>query len=300
MSQTISRAEPVKVVRPVVDPIALVCDSPHSGTYYPQDFDFSIELQQLRQCEDTLIEQLWDTAPLVGATLVHATFPRSYIDPNRSEDDIDLSMLDGEWDGPVKPSQPCLRLGNGLVFSQTPTLQPIYSRRLHASEIKHRIESCWRPYRHALEDALAQSSTQQGKRWHLNLHSMPSNAYVRLGLPDKPLADIVLGNLHGESCSAAFADFVGDEFKRQGYTVALNDPYAGQDLVRTLGRPAHGQHSLQIEINRALYLDEKTREPKRQFHELRKRIHLVLQAIAGYIREEANHPKSHFNIKDTA
>ena len=295
-----SNTTPVKVIRPAGDPIALVCDSPHSGTYYPQDFDFAIELQQLRQCEDTLVEQLWDAAPLVGATLVHATFPRSYIDTNRAEDDIDLAMLDGEWNGPVAPSDRCLRLGNGLVFSKTPTLEPIYNRKLHAREIAQRIESCWRPYRHALEDALAQSSTQQGKRWHLNLHSMPSNAYVRLGLPDKPLADIVLGNLHGESCSAAFADFVGDEFKRQGYTVALNDPYAGQDLVRTLGRPAHGQHSLQIEINRALYLDEKTREPKRQFHELRKRIHLVLQAIAGYIREEANHPKSHFNIKDTA
>ena len=295
-----SQAIPVKVVRPVVDPIALVCDSPHSGTYYPQDFDFSIELQQLRQCEDTLIEQLWDAAPLVGATLVHATFPRSYIDPNRSEDDIDLAMLEGEWAGPVAPSQRCLELGNGLVFSQTPARQPIYSRRLHASEIKHRIESCWRPYRHALEDALAQSSTQQGERWHLNLHSMPSNAYVRLGLPDRPLADIVLGNLHGASCNPAFADFVGEEFRRQGYTVALNDPYAGQDLVRTFGRPAQGQHSLQIEINRALYLDEKTREPKRQFPELRKRIHLVLQAVAGYIREEVSQSKRHFNIKDTA
>lgn len=295
-----SNATPVKVVRPAVDPIALVCDSPHSGTYYPQDFDFAIELPQLRQCEDTLVEQLWDTAPLVGATLVHATFPRSYIDPNRSEDDIDLAMLDGEWKGPVAPSQPCLRLGNGLVFSRTPTLQPIYSRRLHASEIERRIEGCWRPYRRALADALTQSSAQHGERWHLNLHSMPSNAYERLGLPDKPLADIVLGNLHGASCSAGFADFVGEEFRRQGYTVALNDPYAGQDLVRTFGRPAHGQHSLQIEINRSLYLDEKTREPKRQFPELRKRIHLVLQAIAGYIREEAIRSKSHFNIKDAA
>lgn len=295
-----SNATPVKVVRPAVDPIALVCDSPHSGTYYPQDFDFSIELAQLRQCEDTLVDQLWDTAPMVGATLVHATFPRSYIDPNRSEDDIDLAMLEGEWAGPVAPSQPCLRLGNGLVFSKTPALQPIYNHRLHAREVNHRIESCWRPYRRALGEALAQSATPHGERWHLNLHSMPSNAYERLGLPDKPLADIVLGTLHGASCGAAFADFVAMEFKRQGYTVALNDPYAGQDLVRTFGRPAQGQHSLQVEINRFLYLNEKTREPKRQFPELRRRIHLVLQAIAEYIREEASHSTSRFNIKDTA
>ena len=291
---------PVNVIRPAAEPIALVCDSPHSGTCYPQDFDYAIDLQQLRQCEDTLVEQLWDTAPVVGATLVHATFPRSYIDPNRGEGDIDLAMLDGEWERPVAPSQPCLRLGNGLVFSRTPTLQPIYSRRLHASEIERRIEGCWRPYRRALADALAQAATRHGERWHLNLHSMPSNAYERLGLPERPLADIVLGNLHGASCGAAFADFVAEEFRRQGYTVALNDPYAGQDLVRTFGRPAQGQHSLQIEINRSLYLNETTREPRRQFPELRKRIHLVLQAIAGYIREKTAHAGRHLNIMDTA
>jgi len=297
-----SNSEPVKVIPPADDPIALVCDSPHSGTYYPQDFDFAIELQQLRQCEDTLIEQLWDTAPLVGATLVHATFPRSYIDANRAEDDIDLAMLDGEWNGPVAPSDRCLRLGNGLVFSKTPTLEPIYNRKLHAREIAQRIESCWRPYRRALTDALAGASTRQGGWWHLNLHSMPSNAYARLGLPEKPLADIVLGNLHGASCDAAFVDVVGEAFRRHGYTVALNDPYAGQDLVRSLGRPALGQHSLQVEINRGLYLNEKTREPKRQFPELRKRIHLVLQDIASYIREETIQAerKAQLKVKDTA
>lgn len=295
-----SNTTPVKVIRPAGDPIALVCDSPHSGTYYPQDFDFAIELQQLRQCEDTLVEQLWDAAPLVGATLVHATFPRSYIDTNRAEDDIDLAMLDGEWSGPVAPSDRCLRLGNGLVFSKTPALEPIYNRKLHAREVMHRIESCWRPYRRALADALAGASTRQGGWWHLNLHSMPSNAYARLGLAEKPLADVVLGNLHGASCDAAFANFVGEAFRRHGYTVALNDPYAGQDLVRSFGRPALGRHSLQVEINRALYLDEKTREPKRQFHELRKRLHLVLQAIADYIREETPQAEHKAKLKDPA
>lgn len=295
-----SNTAPVKVLRPTGDPIALVCDSPHSGTWYPQDFDFAIELQQLRQCEDTLVEQLWDAAPLVGATLVHATFPRSYIDANRAEDDIDLAMLDGEWAGPVAPSDRCLRLGNGLVFSKTPTLEPIYNRRLHAREIAQRTESCWRPYRRALTDALAGASTQHGGWWHLNLHSMPSNAYARLGLAEKPLADIVLGNLHGASCGAAFTDCVGQAFRQQGYTVALNDPYAGQDLVRSFGRPALGRHSLQVEIKRSLYLDEKTREPKRQFHELRKRIQLVLQTVAAYVREETLHPGRSTHLKDTA
>jgi N-formylglutamate deformylase len=295
-----SNTAPVQVLRPTGDPIALVCDSPHSGTYYPQDFDFAIELQQLRQCEDTLIEQLWSDAPLVGATLVHATFPRSYIDTNRAEDDIDLAMLDGEWSGPVSPSDRCVRLGNGLVFSKTPALEAIYNRKLHAHEVARRIESCWRPYRRALADALAGAGTRQGGWWHLNLHSMPSNAYARLGLPDKPLADVVLGNLHGASCGAPFMDFVGEAFRRHGYTVALNDPYAGQDLVRTFGRPALGRHSLQIEINRGLYLNEKTREPRRQFPELRKRIHLVLQAIADYIREETIQAERKAQLKDTA
>lgn len=277
----------VKIEHPTVSAIPLVCDSPHSGTHYPADFNYAVDLADLRKCEDTHVEKLWEGVPAVGGTLVHALFPRSYIDANRTESDIDVTMLEADWTGLAEPSARCLQLGNGLVFSKTTTLQNIYQRRLSVAEVQNRIETAWRPYRQALTQALDAASQQHGKRWHLNLHSMPSNAYERLGLPKgKVLADVVLGDLHGSACSSEFTDVVAAAFKQQGYTVAINDPYAGMDLLRQHGQPARGHQSLQIELNRALYLDEQTRQALPQFNQVKTDLSQILATLARYIHQQ--------------
>lgn len=277
----------VNIERPTTTPIPLVCDSPHSGTHYPADFNYAVDFADLRKCEDTHVEKLWAAVPLVGGTLVHASFPRSYTDANRTEYDIDVSMLSAPWPGRAEPTARCLQLGNGLVFKQTTTMQSIYQRRLSVAEVQNRIDTCWRPYRHALIQALETARQQHGKRWHLNLHSMPSNAYERLGLPKgKVLADVVLGDLHGIACSEEFTAFVAKAFQQRGYTVAINDPYAGMDLIQKHGNPALGDHSLQIELNRALYLNEQTREPLPQFGKVQADITGLLADIADYIHHQ--------------
>lgn len=264
--------------------IALVCDSPHSGTDYPADFDYTVDAAELRKLEDTHVHWLWDAVPRVGGTLVHATFPRSYIDPNRHEHDIDVAMLADTWPGVAAPAARTLALGNGLVSSLTPARRPIYTRRLPAREVAHRIEHYWRPYRRALAHAL-ETAAPQGPRWHLNLHSMPSNAYERFGrVAPGPLADVVLGDLHGQSCSAAFTGLVAGAFRQLGYSVAVNEPYAGQDLLREFGAPARGHHSLQIEFNRAIYLNEKTRELLPRASAVREDVADALCEIAAHIR----------------
>lgn len=282
--------QPVQTVLPAGPAIPLVCDSPHSGTDYPADFGYAVPLADLRKSEDTLVHWLWDAVPRVGGTLVHATFPRSYIDVNRDERDIDVTMLADAWPGEVAPSERCLTLGNGLVFSHTPTKTPIYARRLTAQEVGHRIESYWRPYRRTLTQVLS-AAALGGPRWHLNLHSMPSNAYERLGrVAPGPLADVVLGDLHGRSCSAEFTAVVAAAFRCHGYRVTVNDPYSGQDLLREFGDPSRGHQSLQIELNRALYLNEQTRERLPRADDLRDDIAKVLQDIAAHIRSATTSP----------
>lgn len=278
---------PFSIVSPAIHPIALVCDSPHSGTEYPQDFRFAVALADLRQCEDTHVESLWSGVPQAGASLLHARFPRSYIDANRACTDIEAALLSEPWPGELQPSDRCTRLGNGLLYSKTTSLTPIYARQLGVAEVSHRIETCWRPYREALRALIGQAQSRFGRAWHLNLHSMPSNAYERLGLVcDKPLADVVLGDLHGVSCSAAFTRCVAEAFESLGYIVAINDPYVGQDLIREHGRPKEACESLQIELNRKLYLDEATREPNARFDRTRSDINLVLQQVALFIGAE--------------
>jgi N-formylglutamate deformylase len=281
---------PVQVIPPTVPAIALVCDSPHSGTDYPADFSHAVAITELRKCEDTHVHWLWGAVPRVGGTLVHATFARSYIDANRPEHDIDVTMLADTWPGVVAPAARSLALGNGLVSSHTPTRHPIYARRLSACELENRIERYWRPYRHTLAQAL-KTAAPSGPRWHLNLHSMPSNAYERLGLvAPGPLADVVLGNLNGQSCSAAFTGLVADAFRRRGYSVAINDPYAGQDLLREFGAPSRGHESLQIELNRAIYLDEQTRELLPRASAVRDDITDLLHDMATHIRDATSTP----------
>lgn len=291
-------SRPLSVVAPVIEPIALVCDSPHSGTEYPDDFRYAVDLADLRRCEDTHVDALWSGVPRVGGALLHAHFPRSYIDANRACSDIEAALLSEPWPGELDPSDRCLRLGNGLLYSRTTTLAPIYARQLGLDEVRHRIDHCWRPYRQTLRALIDDTRLRHGRAWHLNLHSMPSNAYERLGLGrDKPLADVVLGDLRGLSCSAAFTRCVAEAFAALGYTVALNDPYVGQDLLREHGRPDGGCESLQIELNRKLYLDEATRERSGGFERMRQDIDQVLKQVAHFIRAQvgatsiSTHPK---------
>jgi N-formylglutamate deformylase len=276
---------PISIDTPTVEPIALVCDSPHSGTAYPDDFRYAVALADLRQCEDTHVEALWSGVPQVGGALLAARFPRSYIDANRACTDIEAALLSEPWPGELQPSDRCTRLGNGLIYSRTTTLTPIYARQLGVDEVQRRIDSCWQPYRQALRSLIGGTRARHGRAWHLNLHSMPSNAYARLGLAsDKPLADVVLGDLRGLSCSVAFTRCVAEAFESLGYTVAVNDPYVGQDLIREHGRPDDGCESLQIELNRRLYLDEATRERSDRFERMRQDIDQVLRHVALFVR----------------
>lgn len=278
---------PMVVVRePVGSRLPLVCDSPHSGTWYPPDFGAAVPLTRLRQGEDTHIDTLWADAPAHGATLIAANFPRTYIDPNRSLTDLDPVLLDGPWPDPLAPGEKS-RLGYGLVWSRVDATTPIYERQLTVSEVQGRIERCWRPYHAALQAGIDAAVHNFGAVWHLNLHSMPNDAYARLGkVSATPLADFVLGDRDGTTCDPAFVDLVARTLRGFGYTVAINDPYKGVELIGRIGRPDQGRHSLQIEIRRPLYMAEATRERNAGFEPLRRHLSELVAVLAAHIRAQ--------------
>ena len=263
--------------------IALVCDSPHSGTTYPEDFHHAVPRAVLRAAEDTHVEALWADAPALGATLVEAHFPRSYLDLNRTLDDIDPALLESPWPTPLSPGEKT-RIGSGLVWRTVKGL-PIYDRLLPVAEVQRRIERCYRPYHQALMAAVEATHRRFGAVWHLNLHSMPDNAYERLQIKsDRPLADFVLGDRDGSTCEPAFVDLVDDYLRGRGYTVARNDPYKGVQLIATIGRPAEQRNSMQIEIRRPIYMDETTRERNGGFDTVRRDIGGLLAEMASYLK----------------
>lgn len=267
--------------------LPIVCDSPHSGTHYPADFRAAVPQALLRRGEDTHVEALWGDAPAHGATLIAATFPRTYIDPNRSLADLDPALLSAPWRGEPLAPGPKSKLGYGLVWSRLSAELPIYDRVLSPEEVQGRIERCWQPYHAALQAAIDDAVHTHGGVWHLNLHSMPNDAYTRLGIASAhPLADFVLGDRDGSTCEPAFVQLVANTLRGFGYSVALNDPYKGVELIGRIGQPQLGRHSLQIEIRRPLYMDETTRERNAGFEPLRAHLAQLMGRIAGYVRSQ--------------
>ncbi len=268
---------------PTVKPLPLVVDSPHSGTLYPEDFGVAVPRELLRRAEDTHVDKLYASVPGVGGTLIAAQFPRAYIDPNRHLEDIDEALLDEPWPGAVSPSRKT-ELGIGLVWRMLGPL-PMYNRQLTVAEVKGRIERFWQPYHRALDAALQDAALAGGPRWHLNVHSMPDDAYQRLGMGDKTLADFVLGNLDDTTCDEATMATLEQALLAHGYSVARNDPFKGVEIIRRSGQPQRGWHSLQIEVKRSLYMDERF-EPHAGFDRVRAAIDSALEALAVHIRRQ--------------
>ena len=278
-----------KLLPPTADAVPLVLDSPHSGTDYPDDFGSSVAHEKLRQAEDSFVDELYGAGPGFGATLIAATFPRSYIDPNRSLLDIDAALLEAPWPGPAIPSSKTQR-GIGLIWRVLDSGEAIYARKLSVDEVKQRIVRYHQPYQRAVKDALDRAHEHFGAVWHLNLHSMPAvSGSISEEGPGKPRADFVLGDRDGTTCEPEFTTMVATTLRGMGYEVKINDPYKGVELVRAFSDPAAGRHSLQIEVNRRLYMDERTRTRNSGFGPLKANLDRMLQAVAAYAAQRGSH-----------
>jgi N-formylglutamate deformylase len=240
----------------------LVLDSPHSGTQYPSDFDFACALATLRRAEDTHVEKIYSFAPELGCAWIEAHFPRSYLDANRDVTEIDAEMFDAPWPHAVATDERVLskvRLGKGLIWRMTDDGVPIYQRKLSVPEVEQRIALCWRPYHAAVQRAIDAAHARHGYSLHINCHSMPAVASSHATeFPGEQHADFVLGNRDHTTSSEALIEWMGQFLAERGYSVALNHPYKGVELVRRYGKPAQHRHSIQLEINRKLYMHEDT------------------------------------------
>ena len=281
----------VSVLRSTVDhahEAPVVFDSPHSGTDYPADFIVQVPHAVLRRAEDTHVEKIFASAVAYGATFVIANFPRSYIDANRSILDIDQALLDAPWPGPINASKKTEK-GIGLVWRKLDTGNNLYNASLSVAAVQARISTCYAPYHKALRDALNAAHEHYGAVWHINCHSMPA---ISSGISDEgpgvARADFVLGDRDGTTCAPAFTEFVATTLRDMGYFVKINDPYKGVELVRAYSEPAEHRHSLQVEINRRLYMNEDTREMHEGFATLQKNIDTLIAAVCAYAR--ANMP----------
>jgi N-formylglutamate deformylase len=265
----------------------VVLDSPHSGHDFPADFDAQVSEFELREGEDCYIDQLYAPATALGVPLLAAQFPRTYLDPNRHAGDVDLDLLDAPWPHEYVPSGKA-RIGKALVWRTLEDGRPIYARRLRVDEVRARIERCHAPYHRALVGLLDAAHARHGAVYHLNCHSMRAVAgAMGEGGAGSARADFVLGDRDGTSCDPHFTEFVRATLADLGYAVAVNDPYKGVELVRAYSAPQAGRHSLQVEINKRLYMDEASLAKSAGFDRLQSHLRRLVEAVLDYARSEA-------------
>lgn len=267
---------------PVGEPAPILFESAHSGTVHPPDFGTIAEDRVLRRGEDILVDQLFARAPEHGITLLAAEVSRVYIDPNRARDDIDPDLLAEPWPGPLAPSV-ASRRGVGLIWTRAGPGLPLYDRKLSVAEVEARIARYWEPYHVAIAERLAAMREEAGAAYHLSCHSMWSRGPDNAPDPGAERPDFVLGDRDGTTCEPAFTRAVAQALEEMGYSVAVNHPFRGAELVVRHGDPARGVHSLQIEINRGLYIDEATLAPHAGFTELETSLTRLAGAIRAFV-----------------
>jgi N-formylglutamate amidohydrolase len=258
---------------------ALVLDSPHSGQWLPDDFGAVLPAEALREGEDCFIDELYTPATARGVPLLAATFARTYLDPNRHAADIDAELLAAPWPGPLQPSGKAA-VGKALIWRTLDDGRPIYDRRLSVEEVRARIEGFHAPYHAALRTLLDRAHERFGVVHHINCHSMNAvGGAMAEGGGGVPRADIVLGDRDGTTCAPAFTAFVREVFEGFGYSVKVNDPFKGVELVRAYADPARGRHSLQVEINKRLYMEGNTLRKSAGFATLQTHLMQLVDAL---------------------
>jgi N-formylglutamate amidohydrolase len=256
---------PFSVVGAENQRVPIIFNSPHSGRVYPSVFIESSRLsaQALRKSEDAYVDELLASAPEHGAVLMHAHFPRAYIDINREPYELDPLLFAGRLPDFVN-SQSLRAIGGlGTIARIVNDKEEIYHGPLKLETAFVRIERLYKPYHNTLRTLLQSTHTQFGTVFMLDCHSMPSQQSERGGWPD-----FVLGDRFGASCAPEITQIVQSFLKNLGYRVYLNKPYAGGYITEHYGKPHNGMHVLQIEIDRSLYMNEETFEKSASFPSL--------------------------------
>lgn len=270
--------DPYRLSLPKGRTSAVVVASPHSGRTYTPAFLASsvLDARGIRSSEDAFVDLLLDTVPALGVPLITADAPRAYVDLNRAQDELDPAVVE---DIPRGALNPRVSSGLGVIPRVVSNGRAIYDGKISRREAQSRIETVWRPYHRRLQGLLDESRAQFGRSILIDVHSMPHEAIDSVHHTQHLPPEIVIGDRFGASCDGRITDAVEAAFRRAGFRVARNAPFAGAFIAQHYGRPSHKQHVLQIEIDRSLYMDERLVQPHRGFHPFKGRLAGVLADI---------------------
>jgi N-formylglutamate amidohydrolase len=247
--------------------VPFVFSSPHSGRYYPERFLAMCKLDTvaIRRSEDCFVDELFMSVVPLGAPMLAANFPRSYLDANREPFELDPRMFREPLPPFANIRSPRVAGGLGTIPKLVGEGMDIYSGRLPLAEALGRIELVYRPFHEMLQHLLSTTRARFGHAVLVDCHSMPAS--IRVG--DTGIRpDFIVGDRFGVSAASGLSECAIALLTSMGYTVGHNKPYAGGFITEHYGRPTRGFHALQIEVNRGLYMNERTLEKTHGFDAL--------------------------------
>jgi N-formylglutamate amidohydrolase len=267
---------PFEVIEPDALTAPLVLNSPHSGAKYPLRF---LELSRLdpltlRKSEDAFVDELAAPCVELGAPLLRAHFPRAYLDVNREPYELDPQMFDGRLPSHANTRSLRVAAGLGSIPRVVGEAQPIYRQPLKVEDGLNRIAALHAPYHAALEGLIERAWQRFGLAILVDFHSMPSST------PDVAGCDIVIGDRYGSSAAGWIVERLDSSLRASGLSVRRNKPYAGGHITELYGRPAQGRHAVQIEVNRSLYMDERTIRRLPAATALAEALRMAIEAVA--------------------
>jgi N-formylglutamate amidohydrolase len=247
---------PFEMIEPAERRGPVLFNSPHSGSTYPRAFLISsrLDMAALRRSEDTFVDELFAGVVTQGYPLMRAHFPRCYVDVNREPYELDPRMFEGRLPSFANTRSMRVAGGLGTVARVVGEAQEIYDRRIPVDDALARIEALYKPYHRALRRLFSALHRDFGAAVLVDCHSMPSNAGIR---EERARPEFVIGDRYGTACVDVVADVTEQSLRDLGYTVSRNKPYAGGFITEHYGNPAAGLHAIQLEVNRALYMDER-------------------------------------------
>jgi N-formylglutamate amidohydrolase len=276
---------PFEVLEPVQRRGPIIFNSPHSGCVYPHPFlaTSRLELTTLRRSEDSFVDELVIGVVRRGHPLMRAHFPRCYVDVNREPYELDPRMFEGRL--PPFANTRSMRVAGGLgtVARVVGDAQEIYDQRIPVDEALRRIEQLYKPYHRALRRLFTQVHRDIGAAVLIDCHSMPSATGTK---DERQRPDIVLGDRYGTSCVGIVAETIEATLRSCGYTLSRNKPYAGGFITEHYGNPAAGLHAIQLELNRGLYMDERSYERASGFRRLAADLEMLADRLAEIPLEE--------------
>jgi N-formylglutamate amidohydrolase len=268
------------LAQPATRNTSVVFASPHSGRDYPRDFlrQAVLNASQIRSSEDAFVDLLFENVPNHGAPLLTATAPRAFLDLNRGPDELDSALIAG-----VRRTahNPRIASGLGVIPRVVANGRQIYRGKLSLAQAHARIAQYWRPYHDQLQTLLDESINVFGEAILIDCHSMPHEALENVGPPGAVRPHIVLGDRFGSAAASPVVERVEAAFAAAGLRVARNMPFAGAFITQHYGRPSRHQHAIQVEIDRALYMDERTLEPNANFDAFKTLLNGVIAEVAA-------------------